>query len=219
MRERLLNVAVVVMAGAALVTTGLVVRRQFARESHTVVTDGTLIEGWQRYLDDREPVGAHAAALTIIEYSDFQCPACRAYADTLDRVRELYPNDVAIAHRHFPIDRYPHSYEAAMTAECAREQGRYQQVRDLLFARQDSIGTIPWVAFATGAGVPDQTGFARCMKTKAHAARIESDRRDGRAIGMEMTPTSLINGVKVSGIISVAELAKRIEAAKEQRVN
>jgi protein-disulfide isomerase len=188
MRERLLNIAVVVMAGAALVTTGLVVRRHLARESHTVVADGTLIEGWQRYLDDREPVGAQAAALTIIEYSDFRCPACRAYADTLDRVRELYPNDVAIAHRHFPIDRYPHSYEAAMTAECAREQGRYQEVRALLFARQDSIGKIPWLAFATGAGVPDQTRFVRCMKTKAHAARIESDRRDGRAIGMDPRP-------------------------------
>jgi protein-disulfide isomerase len=214
-KDRLLNTALAVMACTAVISTALVVRREFgSRPARLTATGPQMIDGWQRYLEPGTRMGPATAAVTVIEFSDFQCEYCKQHAEHLDNLRRRYPNDLAIVVRHFPItDRHPHAYNAALSAECAGEQGRFAAYRSTLFRNQGAIGRTRWIDFAREAAVPDTTQFKRCMTDKRYAKRIQRDLRAGRDLGVPATPTSLINGMKVLGAADEQRLAQMVADA------
>jgi protein-disulfide isomerase len=218
-RDRLLNVAVVLLACAAVVSTSFALRKHLTPRAAPVVSlEPVWVEGWERYQDPGSRIGPQTAAVTVVEFSDFQCVYCKRHALHLDRLRAKYGDDLAIVFRHFPItERHPHAYAAAHAAECAREQGRFEENRAVLFNKQEAIGKVDWGDLAAEAGVGDLNGFRRCMEEHRHAARIEQDLAAGRELGTPATPTSLINGWKVLGALDEEKLDAMIAEALGSR--
>lgn len=135
-----------------------------------------------------------------MEFSDFQCPFCARVQPELKRVLEKYPEDVAIVYRHFPLESiHPQAFAASEASECAGEQGRFAAYHDLLYARQDEIGTRSWSDFARAAGVSDLPRFETCMAERRYREVVARDLRAAEELGLDGTPAFIINGRLIGG--------------------
>jgi protein-disulfide isomerase len=153
-------------------------------------------DAWRALTEDAATIGAPAAALTILTFSDFQCPWCAQLAASFRELERRNPGKVRMVYRHFPLDMiHAHAREAAIAAECARDQNRFGAFHDTLFAAQDSIGTRAWEHFAAAAGVPDPAALLACMQADSPKARIEHDVREAERLGVAGTPTIWVNGM------------------------
>ena len=200
-KERVLNLSVAVMALCAVTVTAIVVRREFfppavqnARALPTKISD------WERFADRGQWIGSPRAPVRVVVFSDFQCPACQALFARTAGLQARYPGQLGILYRHYPLANHPHAREAATAAECAAEQGRFEQYHALLFQHQDSIGTIEWSELARRAGVTDVPRFDQCLQSPDATARVRVDAAAGDQLGIEGTPTSIVNGFKVTGV-------------------
>jgi protein-disulfide isomerase len=142
-------------------------------------------------------IGPARAQVTITEFSDFQCPFCRIASHYLDDAMRRHPGQIAVVYRHFPIHKY--SRQAAVASECAGRQSDFQALHDLLFAEPDSIGVSGWATLAHRAGVKDSLAFAECMRQSATNDVVSRDSVAARVLGIQGTPTFLINDLMVSG--------------------
>jgi protein-disulfide isomerase len=159
------------------------------------------VDGWPRLVSEGARMGDSAAPVQIVEFSDFQCPACGAMRATLAALREKYPDQVAVVYRHFPLQSiHPVARAAAIAAECARTQGKFAAYHDALFASQPELPRQPWTRLAQQAGIPDTARFAACLSSDAAAARVSADAAAGEAIGINATPTLIIDGQLDSGM-------------------
>lgn len=203
------------MGVAALVTTALVVRRELGPLPPTPRYDQPQrVEEWQEFLSEGSRIGPADAPVTVVEWSDFQCEYCKVHAERLNRLRQAHPGEIAILFRHYPVtEQHPHAYNAALAAECAREQGRFEAYRGVLFRDQGRIGKTGWAEFARQAGVPDLEDFGRCVSDRRHARRIAADMKAGKKVGVPATPTILINEWKVVGAQDEQKLADLVEDA------
>jgi protein-disulfide isomerase len=213
--DRLLNRAIVVMGIAALGTTALAVRGELAPPRPTPRYDQPQqVEGWQDFLRGGSRIGPADAPVTIIEFSDFQCEFCKVHAGRLDRLRQAHPGQIAIVFRHYPVtEQHPHAYTAALAAECAGDQGKFEAYRDVLFRNQARIGQTEWGEFARQAAVPDVDDFGSCVSERRHARRIAADMKAGKKLGVPATPTILINQWKVVGAPDEKKLSSLVEDA------
>ncbi|HEX6938828.1 MAG TPA: DsbA family protein [Longimicrobiales bacterium] len=199
------TVGTAVLVVCAIVVTGLVVRRELGgRGAGSPVV--AVVEDWERLASGGHRIGSPDAELRIIEFSDFQCPYCRRAAATLDSVRRELGDRVAVIYRHFPLESiHPHAMEAALAAECAADQGAFTRLHDVLFQYQDSIGTMSWTRFAELARVPDPTQFSMCVRGGEHERRVRDDIAAAHRIGVQGTPTFVLNGMVLRGVLSAAE--------------
>ena len=161
--------------------------------------------------------GSTKAAVTIVEFSDFECPFCRSVQNTLREVVASYPNDVRIVFKHLPLEGHQNSLPAARAAYCAAEQDRFWQFHDALFTEQNLAPT-SFVKIATelGLGMPK---FQACLKSEQSRAAIVKDLETARLYRIESTPSFLINGKLFSGALSFADFQKIIEQELSQRPN
>lgn len=158
-------------------------------------------------------MGRPDAPVKIVEFSDFQCPFCARAQEVIENVRRRHPDRVAVVFRHFPLDAiHPHARTAAMASECAAEQGRFHAYHDALFARQDSIGTRAWEAFAADAGLRDLPAFRQCVDSRRHAAAVERDARVAAELGLEVTPSLIVNGELRPGLPTEEDLERWVLA-------
>jgi protein-disulfide isomerase len=159
-------------------------------------------------------LGPAGARVKIVEFSDFQCPFCARVQADLARVREAYPDDVAIVYRHFPLDAlHPHARSAGLAAECAGDQERFEAYHDALYADQRAIGARSWRAFAEAAGVPDLPRFESCVAEGRFLERVEEDVRVGRSAGVSATPTFVVGGRMFSGTLPPDEWLRLVARA------
>jgi protein-disulfide isomerase len=213
-RNFLSHLANAVLVVCAVVVTGAVVRREIlvrtaapapAAAAVRKLVDGPDLASGVRLL------GRADAPVKMVVFSDFQCPFCAVFHQTVQRVRARHPNRVAIAYRHLPLDAiHPHARAAGLAAECAGEQGRFERYADLLFAQQDAIGQKAWVGFAREAGVPDVGAFDACMAERRWAGRVDQDARLAEAMDIGVTPTFIINGTLIPGTAPEADLERWI---------
>ncbi|HEV3051836.1 MAG TPA: thioredoxin domain-containing protein, partial [Longimicrobium sp.] len=154
------------------------------------------------------------APVTVVVFSDFQCPACRVLAQSLDVIRERHPGTVAVVYRHFPLPAHPFAPAAAQASECAARQGRFQAYHDELFRRQEAIGDTSWTAFARLAAVPDLRAFEACAADTAPVPAVQRDIEAARRLGVAVTPTLLINGRRFDGTPGVESLERHILNAR-----
>jgi protein-disulfide isomerase len=146
--------------------------------------------------------------ITLVEFSDFECPHCgRAFIDLNDALsREA--DDINLVHRNFPLNSdcnpeigsrvHQHACQAAVAAECAAAQGRAHEYNRLLFTNQDALDGPSLISYAVKVGL-DRPEFERCMSSSAAAAAVAEDVAAGAAAGVKSTPTFFINGRRVSG--------------------
>lgn len=213
--NRLGNIFSGLLVLCALTVTGLVVRRElFPPGPNAPVVRH--IDNWRAYQQHGHGVGPVDAAVTIVEFADFECPACGMFAPTLRAVQARHA-DVRVVYRHLPIPMHRFAVPAAVAAECAAKQGRFQEMHQALYAHQDAFGTRPWTTFATEAKVADLPAFETCTADSTVLAIVERDAHDGIALGAHATPTLLINDAMTSGAVSENVLEGMIERARQTR--
>lgn len=155
--------------------------------------------------------GGVQAPVTIVEFSDFQCPYCKQSEPTLKDLLIKYNGQVKLAWRDFPLrEIHPLAQTAAEAARCAWEQGKFWEFHDALFADQSKLKEADLVASAKAIGLNDKS-FRSCLASGKFKAKIEADLEDGRKVGVVGTPGFFINGVFLSGSQPQAEFERIIE--------
>lgn len=158
-----------------------------------------------------------STAVTIVEFSDFQCPACRAAAAALRVVLEEQPAKVILAYHHLPLEAiHPHAFAAGVAFECAAEQGRGRQMHDTLFDGQSEIGKSPWAAYAARAGVPDLVRFDTCLAGPAAPVRVRADAAMARSLGFRNTPTLVVGRFQVIGAVGADSIRALVRSARSR---
>jgi protein-disulfide isomerase len=154
--------------------------------------------------------GSAAAPVTIVLFSDFQCPFCARVSPTLDEVQRTYGDKVRIVWKHQPLPFHPNALPAAEAAEAAREQGKFWQMHDRLFAAQRELSPDAYQRFAKELGL-DLRRFQESVRSGKARARIEEDQKLASRIGAQATPTMFVNGEKVEGAVPFATLKAVID--------
>jgi protein-disulfide isomerase/plastocyanin len=166
-------------------------------------------------MDDDAVKGDVNAPVTIIEFSDFECPFCGKYvAETYPQIVKDYieTGKVKYVFRDFPLDFHPSAQKAAEAAECAGEQGKYWEMHDVLFENQDALGVDTLKMYAVSLGL-DTVEFDNCLDSGAMAEEVLADLADGQAYGVSGTPGFFINGKLLSGAQPFEAFKQEIEAA------
>lgn len=161
--------------------------------------------------DDDHIRGNKKAKLTIVEFSDFQCPYCQDYAPSLQQALNEYKNEVRLVYRHFPIDsRHPFARAAAEASECANEQGKFWEYHDELFKRQGEFSNDLWGRIA--ADLKLKTGkFDQCVKDRKYKQRVDDDYQTGIAAGARGTPHTVIGTTPISGVLPYESIKQIID--------
>lgn len=152
-------------------------------------------------LDDDAVKGDPDAPVTIIEFSDYECPFCaRFYSQTLGQIDEQYikTGKVKLVYRDFPLSFHQQAQKAAEAAECAGEEGKYYEMHDKLFVDGVQGGVTSFKQYAKDLGL-DTPKFDKCLDSGAMAAEVQKDEQDGIAAGIQGTPGFFVNGVPISG--------------------
>lgn len=137
--------------------------------------------------------GAVMGRITIVEFSDFQCPHCGAAHPILQQILREYEGEVRLVFRQYPLPGHPRAQPAARAALAAGQQNKFWEMADLLFAHQDALEDADLDRYATQIGL-DMERFHTDIASPEIQARIDADREAGRQIGVEGTPTFVING-------------------------
>ena len=142
--------------------------------------------------------GGKDAPVTIVEFSDFQCPFCRAAENSLKAVKDRYGDKVRLVYLDFPLGMHAHAMDAARAGRCAGEQGKFWQFHDIMFADQSKLTPADLKADAKTLGL-DTKAFDACFDSNKYDAEIHKDMSQGTTLGVTATPTFYINGRQVLG--------------------
>ena len=144
--------------------------------------------------------GDKDAPVTIVEFSDFQCPFCKKAAATVDEVKKAFKGKVKLYFRHFPLPGHPEARPAAEASLCVNEQGesKFWKFHDILFKNQRELKAEDLEKHAKAAGA-NPTKFKECVEQKKFAAKVDEDLAYGEKVGVRATPTFFIDGWIVSG--------------------
>ncbi len=160
--------------------------------------------------------GPSDAWVTIVLYSDFQCPYCANFQATLLSVLPSYGSDVRLVFKHYPLSFHTYARTTAIAAECAHQQGRFWELHDLVFANRSTLFSGPFesqlLSLATQAGL-DLSSWQACRSDPASAAIVDGDESAGSYLGVSGTPTSFVNGVMVVGAAPASSYRAVIDAA------
>ena len=161
--------------------------------------------------------GASKPLVTIVEFSDFECPFCSAVQNTLRQIVQSYGRDVRLVFKHLPSEGHRNSLPAARAAYCAAEQDRFWQFHDALFASKNlSPALFTQIATDIGLGLPK---FQACLSSEQSRAAIVKDIETARLFRIESTPSFIVNGKLIQGALSFADFQKIIEHELSQRAN
>jgi predicted DsbA family dithiol-disulfide isomerase len=155
--------------------------------------------------------GPADAPITLVSFSDYQCPYCIRSEKVLADVLAKYPKDVRLVHRHFPLDRiHPFARPAAEAAMCADEQGRFWEFHDEIFALDGKLDEKTFDTIAGKLGL-DSVAFDRCIEEQRFKDYVENDAKAGEAAGVTGTPAFFVNGIPMKGARDVADLSRVID--------
>jgi protein-disulfide isomerase len=145
-----------------------------------------------------EKGGGAKAPVTIIEFSDYQCPFCGRAEGTVDQVMKAYGDKVRLVYRDFPLPMHPQARPASEAANCAGAQGKFWEYHETLFKNQTALGEDKLKEYAKNLGL-DQAKFDQCLATKPFKGAIDKDIAEGSKVGVTGTPAFFINGRMLSG--------------------
>jgi len=156
--------------------------------------------------------GPENAPITIVEFSDFQCPFCAKAAPVVQQIVDTYGDKVRIVYRDFPLSSiHPDAQKAAEAAECADDQGKFWEFHDLLYANQDKMSVNDLKQFAKNLGLDSNT-FDKCLDSGKHEVEVKKDMQDGINMGVTGTPSFFINGQYLSGAQPFLEFQQIIDS-------
>ena len=164
--------------------------------------------------DDQPVKGTANASVTIVAFTDFECPSCARQHPVLERIVSEFGDRVRLVVRDFPLSQHANARKAAEAAEAAREQGKYWEYAGVLFRNQSALGADKLRQYATELGL-DRARFDASLDSGKFAEKVQRDVIDGHKLGVNGTPTVYINGKRVSDH-SYENVKSVIEAALKQ---
>lgn len=206
----------IIIAGALIAGALIYTKSPQSQSADISGTFGTKQEGENSGVELAVVEGDHVkgnpdASVTIIEYSDFECPFCSRFHPTLNQVLNDYPNDVRLVYRHFPLDSiHAEARPSAEASECANEQGKFWEFADGLFENQSKLGKVFYSELAQNIGL-NVGQFEECVLSRKYKDRVEADFQEGIKLGVTGTPGSFINGELISGAVPYNSLKEAVE--------
>ena len=165
---------------------------------------------------DSHVAGKKQAKLAVVEFGDFECPACGSVYGTVKKLQDEYKDKVEFVFREFPLDMHKNGRIAALAAEAAGGQGKFWEMHDKLYENQDKWSDMddPLETFTTYAkeiGI-DADKFKADVESKKYDSRITADVDDGNRLGVDSTPTFFINGKMYGEVLSYDDFKAKIES-------
>jgi protein-disulfide isomerase len=156
--------------------------------------------------------GPSDAKVTIVEFSDFQCPFCGRAHDTVEEVMRSYAGKVKLVYRQMPLTQlHPNAMKAAEASLCAHEQGKFWEYHDQLFKNQQALQVDKLKEYATQMGL-DGAKFSACLDGNAKADAVKADMKDAEGVGVQGTPAFFVNGVFLNGAVPIDEFREVIDS-------
>lgn len=160
-------------------------------------------------------IGSREAKVKLIEFSDFQCPYCKAFQlNTIQRILADYKDKILFVYKNLPLDFHPQAENAALAAECANEQGKFEAYSNKLFDSQNdwgkSEGVQKFKTYAPKLGL-NAADFNKCMDDKKYQEKINEDKKEAEDFGISGTPAIFINDQFKAGAIAYDDIKKIIE--------
>lgn len=155
--------------------------------------------------------GPADAKITLVEFSDFECPFCSAAEKEVDIVMAAYPKDVKLIYKQFPLSMHPHAEMAAEASLAAQDQGKFWEMYDALFKNYRLLSKTKILAIAQGLGL-DMDKFKADLESARFKTAVEKDLADGEAAGVYGTPAFYIDGKQYNGPMNLAALKPIITA-------
>lgn len=179
-------------------------------------TTGTKVDAAKLTNADAQTVGT--GKVQVVEFGDYQCPACGVAHPALKQLADQNANDITFVFRDFPLQIHPNAKPAAYAANAAAVQGKFWEMHNKLYENQKEWVDLPdptdvFVGYAQGLGL-DIDKFKASLKDDAIAAKVQRGIDDGTAINVAATPTVYINGVQYTGAFTYDELKAAVDAAK-----
>lgn len=159
---------------------------------------------------DAATFGPAVAKVTIVEWSDFQCPFCARAAPLVEQVRQAYPKDVRFVFRHYPLPMHPDAPTAARAGVAAQAQGKFWPMHDWMYAHQRELDAASLEKAAGSLGL-DVPRFKAAMASPATEARVKEDMQAAQAVGVSATPTFFVNGREHVGGMPFEQLKTEID--------
>jgi len=174
-----------------------------AAAANTADAQVKINENVKRYdvsIDGNPSIGPEDAPITIVEFSDYQCPYCvRWYQEVFSRLMETYKGKIRFVYRDFPLySIHPNAESAAEAANCAGEQNAYWQYHDALFVQKYGLGNEAYNQYAGELGLNAEQ-FSKCVNDHIYKAEVEADVAAASSLGVSSTPTFFVNGLAVIG--------------------
>lgn len=142
--------------------------------------------------------GDAAAKVTIVVFSDFQCPFCSRALETIERVIAGYPGQVRLTYRHFPLSFHKDAPKAAEASMCANQQSKFWEYHDALYSHQDALSVDDLKGYAFAMGL-DLKRFEGCLDSGEMKGVVQTDQKEGERLGVSGTPAFFVNGFMLSG--------------------
>jgi len=188
---------------------------QQLKENKTSPSSEPISPPQQVSVDDDPFIGSKDAPVTIIEFSDFQCPFCKRAEPTIKQILETYGDKIRFVYRDFPLTFHQNAQKAAEAAECADEQGKFWEYHDLLFEKQtewSSDGVKKFKEYAVQLNL-NTKDFNDCLDSGKMISEVNKDFQDGQSYGVTGTPTFFINNELISGAQPFEVFKQKIEEA------
>lgn len=174
-----------------------------AAPAQSDAADSAAIERYYVPLDDAPARGPEDAAVTVVMFSDFECPFCQQGHQIMEALAERHPDQVRVAYKAFPLDMHPHALLAAMAARSAQAQGKFWDFHDRLFS-QRGLDVDTLFRHATASDL-DLQALRHDLEQLEYGPEVSRDLRLGRRLGVHSTPTFFINGRLVTGAKPLSE--------------
>jgi protein-disulfide isomerase len=194
----------------ALVITGLLVKREVFHAPPQSPEVSMRMSNWKDYARG-QILDSPGKPVTLIVFSDDECPFCRALAARLDTMRTKFPSRLSIYYRNTPIPTHRFARAAAYAAECAGRVGLFSKAHKTLFEESDSLGVRSWGRFASRIGVTDTAAFVTCVRDSLPVTVLQNDEKDAKRLNIRGTPTLFVNDELIQGAPSVDKLSGLIE--------
>jgi len=197
-----------------LVATVLIIAggAYFSSRSNTTSTDESAYDLSQLVADSSAKTGSDAPKVTVVEFGDFECPACGSLHPTMTALRSQYQgNPVQFVYRHFPLPQHQYALVAAQAAVEAQQQGKFWEFHDLMFSNQKNLKREDLEQYAADINLNiDQ--FKKALDDQVHLPAVQSDIAAAAAVGVKGTPTLFINGRRYTGQQSLPAISAVIDA-------